>query len=605
MSNTNTTNITLTHSTLTLEQVRRKTKEELDSAVSSGRYILLDSEPGSGKTTQLPETIDDPETRVLYTTAREELYDQMERLCGDKGVDAKIVPRLYEDCPVFASEPDTATEELARTLHRVGVSGTLIHEWLNLHSDAGCQFVTEMSNFEPEQHQVLIGHYTLANLEDYTSGRTVVVDEFPEESFITHIEKPQKPVTEFLKQCELPYSDWTDLLEHRNDDDRSRAAKDWFFTRIKRTDRGLSGNPFHVLSNVTGKRHVRGAFLTASMLFMDDLGNGFETTNAPVERRGRSIPKSNFERLRDAFFRRETCVRNRESGEMWILSPPDLSGANGVVGLDGTPTPILWDLVLDLDFEHREVLSESERERYFSKLQNYTIKQANDAARHNSSGRNMTPEFDRALFEYIDVNESGEPCLVAPDSSLDELEERGLLESVKDKRNFAEIRSSNAFEGERLGVIPYALHPGDDTIKRWGALLGRAVTPNRVNGLSYGRVGDKIYHHIVHNRILQAVYRFGRDGAGATVYVATGATPSWIRPDERIQVSPFRGEKKRAISRVLRENPEAGFTDEKMATRIDCEPRHVRTAFSELREGSYVDTVVGCNGMKWYTWDSS
>ncbi|WP_367176677.1 hypothetical protein [Haloarcula rubripromontorii] len=595
----------LSHSTITLEQVRRKTKEELYKAVNSESNVLLDSEPGSGKTTQLPETIEDPDTRVLYTTAREELYNQMERLCEDEGVDAKVVPRLYEDCPVFASSPDTATEELAHILHGVGVSGTLIHEWLNLHSDTDCQFVTEMQDFDPEQHQVLIGHYTLANLEDYTSGRTVVVDEFPEESFITHIEKPQKPVTEFLKQSELPYSDWTDLLEHRNDDDRSRAAKDWFLTRIKRTDRGLSGNPFHVLSNVTGERHVRGAFLTASLLFMDDLGNGFETTNAHIERRGRSIPKSNFERLRDAFFRRETCVRNRESGEMWILSPPDLSGANGVVGLDGTPTPILWDLVLDLDFEHREVLSESERETYFAKLQNYTIKKANDAARHNSSGRNMTPEFDRALFEYIDVNESGEPCLVAPDSSLDELEERGLLESVKDERNFAEIRSSNAFEGERLGVIPYALHPGDDTIKRWGALLGRTVTPNRVGEVSYGRVGDKIYHHIVHNRILQAIYRFGRDGAGATVYVATGATPSWIRPDERIQVSPFRGEKKRAVANILRRNPSQGFTDEQIAGRLDCSDSHVRKAFNELRDEGYVDSTLGYNGKKKVYWVTS
>lgn len=595
----------LTHSPLTLEQVHRKAKEELDRTVRSGRNILLDSEPGSGKTTQLPEIIDDLDTRVLYLTAREELYNQMKRLCEDKGVDAKIVPRLYEDCPVFASAPDTATEELAHTLHEAGVSGTLIHEWLNLHSDEGCRFVTEMSNFEPEQHQVLIGHYTLANLEDYTSGRTVVVDEFPEENFITHIEKPQNPVTEFLKQCDLPYSDWTELLERRSDADRSRQAKDWFLTRIKRSDRGLSENPFHVLSNVTGERHVRGAFLTASMLFMDDLENGFETTNASVNRRGESVPQSHYERLRDAFFRRETCVRNRESGEMWILSPPDLSGANGVVGLDGTPTPILWDLVLGLDFEHREVLSEAERKTYFSKLQDYTIKQANDAARHNSSGRNMTPEFDRALFEYIEVNESDEPYLVAPDSSLDELEEQGLLEPVKAKRNFADIRSSNVFEGKRLGVIPYALHPGDDTIKRWGALLGQEVTPNRMGEVSYGRVGDRIYHHIVHNRILQAIYRFGRDGSGATVYMATGATPSWIRPDERIQVSPFRGEKKRSVSQVLRENPEEGFTDEKMATRIDCEPRHVRTAFSELREGGYVDTVVDWKRRKWYTWHNS
>lgn len=216
----------------------------------------------------------------------------------------------------------------------------------------------------------------------------------------------------------------------------------------------------------------------------------------------------------------------------------------------------------------------------------------------------MTQEFDRALFEYIEINEPNEPCLIAPDSCLNELEEQGLLGSVKDDRNFADIRSSNVFNEERLGVIPYALHPGDEAIKRWGALLGRTVIPNRGTGLPYGPVGDKIYHHIVHNRILQAIYRFGRDGSGATVYVATGATPQLVHPDERINVSPFKGKKKRAVSRVLRQNPQRGFTAQQVANRVDCTPRHVRTAFRELREHGYVDTETGLIGTKLYTWDS-
>jgi hypothetical protein len=605
MVNTHQTHNNPSHSTLTLRQVRQRTKEELCRAVNSDDNVLLDSEPGSGKTTQLPKVIEDLDSRVLYLTARGELYDQMEQLFEDHRIDAKIVPRLYEDCPVFASSPSTATEELAHSLHSAGVSGMLIHEWLNLHSDTDCQFVSEMRDFEPEQHQVLIGHYALANLEKYTSGRTVVVDEFPEESFITHVENPQKPVTEFLKQCDLPYSDWTDLLEHRNSTDRSREAKDWFLNRIAYTDSDLSGDPFHVLESVTDERHVRGAFLTVSMLFMDDLDNGFETTDKSIDRNGETMPKTSFESLRNAFFARETCVRNRESSEMWILSPPNLSGADGVVGLDGTPTPRLWSLVLGLGFEYRQVLSQSERQTYFSELQNYTIKQANTAARHNSSGRNMTPEFDRALFELIKLDESDEPCLVAPDSSIDQLKEQGLLGSVKDERNFSDIRSSNVFKRERLGVIPYAIHPGDDTIKRWGAFLGRSIIPIRVNGLSYGRIGDKIYHHLVYNRILQAVYRFGRDGGGATVYVATGAIPDWVRPDEHIQVSPFRGQKKLAVSRVLRENPKEGFTGKKMSEIVNCEPRHVRTAFRELRENGYVDSIIGQDGKKWYTWKQS
>lgn len=592
-------------SQLTLNKVHRKTSSELRKAVKSESNVLLRSEPGSGKTTQLPEIIDDLDKRVLYLTGRKKLYDQMEQLCEDKGVDGEIVPRLYEDCPVFASPPNNAKEELAHLLHRAGVGGSLIHEWLNLHSDTDCQFIVDMQNFDPEQHQVLIGHYILGNLKTCTSGRTVIVDEFPENSFITHVKSPQRPVTEFLKQCNLPYSDWTELLEYRNDDDRRRKAKGWFLEQIKRTDRKLSGNPFHVLSDVISQRHVRGAFLTASLLLMEDLGNGFETPNPNVNYHGELVPRSYFERFRSAFFQSERCVRNRESGELWILSSPDLIDTNGVVGLDGIPTPGLWELVLGLDFDHREVLSPSEREKYFSDLQDYTIKQANEADRHNSSGWNMTPEFDRALLECIDVNEPGKPCLIAPDSSIDEFEEQGLLELVKAQRNFAQIQSSNDFEGERLGMIPYAPHPGDETIKRWGALFGQSITRYQGSAMAYSHVGDEIYHHFVHNRVLQAIYRFGRDGSGATVYVATGALPDRICPDERVEVSPFRGEKKRAVSNVLREHPDQGFTANEIANRIDCSTRHVRTVFKELRGGEYVDTVVGMNGNKRYVWNNS
>jgi hypothetical protein len=378
----------------------------------------------------------------------------MERLCKKEGVDAKIVPRLYEDCPAFASSPDTADEELAHTYHQAGVSGTLIHSWLNLHPNTDCQFATEMRDFEPEQHQVLIGHYTLANFEQYTSDRTVIVDEFPEESYITHVKEPEEPVSAFLEEHDLPYADWTDLVEHRKDPGRRKEALSWFSGQRLYTKDGLPEGPFHVLNTATNNRHVRGAFLTLSMLHMDDLGNGFETVNKLINNGGETMPESSADFKKRIYFSDETCVRNRESNEMWILSPPKLSDANGVVGLDGIPTTTLWNLVLDVDLEHRKVLSPEERERYFSEVQDYTIKQASFSSRHNSSGRNMTPEFDKALFEYIKLNETCKPCLIAPDSSLDGLEQERMLGHIKKKRNFADIRSSNAFKGEQLGVIP-------------------------------------------------------------------------------------------------------------------------------------------------------
>ena len=73
-------------------------------------------------------------------------------------------------------------------------------------------------------------------------------------------------------------------------------------------------------------------------------------------------------------------------------------------------------------------------------------------------------------------------------------------------------------------------HFGDDYIQKWAALAGKAVESNDRHGIArrYGTFGDKILQHMREHQVLQALFRFARQGNGATVYVDTVALPEWV-----------------------------------------------------------------------------
>jgi hypothetical protein len=107
-------------------------------------------------------------------------------------------------------------------------------------------------------------------------------------------------------------------------------------------------------------------------------------------------------------------------------------------------------------------------------------------------------------------------------------------------------------------------YPGDDVIKRWAGLCGVGVDPQGIgknkkfveagdslesnNDRKIGvdsvpeGIGKEIYEHYVHDQVVQAILRFGRDksvieNGGATVYVSTHALPSWFEVTNELTIS--------------------------------------------------------------------
>ena len=78
---------------------------------------------------------------------------------------------------------------------------------------------------------VLIGNYLHAHVGSASEGRTLVFDEFPDDSFETALAGSHLAgaVTRYIQGIDaLPYEDHADLLEHRDDPDRRAQALAYF-----------------------------------------------------------------------------------------------------------------------------------------------------------------------------------------------------------------------------------------------------------------------------------------------------------------------------------------------------------------------------------------
>ena len=139
------------------------TVDTIIEAIASEKPTIVNAPPGSGKThsvSRLAKVLDFP---VTYLTERRKLYRDMEQLCDDMGVSSYVLPSPHEDCPTFDQDNSNCQrgEQEARTLYQNGLQGKTIHDVLNLECDEGwsCPYIDRL-DFDPENFDVLIGHYT-------------------------------------------------------------------------------------------------------------------------------------------------------------------------------------------------------------------------------------------------------------------------------------------------------------------------------------------------------------------------------------------------------------------------------------------------------------
>jgi len=559
-----------------LSAVRDHTRELIESASDVDGPVLIEAPPNSGKTTNAIRLAREAEKPVTYLARRIDLYEQAEQKAEEyDDLRYERIPAPQRDCETFLGDNDGSATAVQR-LYEKGYSGRRIHLEFQDYAPCGmdCDYIDTLETIDEEIESIdlLIGHHSHCTRHQYVRNRIVIIDEFNPDPFLqpfpgdnsTVIDDPGDIVPGFLNALDevdtgFPteiYGDVTDLIQRRDGPKGWQEAIDWF--REKGASRRSAQN-FDFLDPTLGEYddvHAYAPFLTFSLLCMERIGPGIDLAPPPsgaldeIWQDGDLGPATK-------------CLRDRNTGKMYALTPPDLSAATQVIGLDGTPTIELWNLLFAPDdgFDHQKVIAREDFPTYLRSAMNMSLIQIGDGWHPYAAGNISDSDSNR--FTAIQTLEEDAFALVSTKQALERYQDRGLLDAfvkrtdsnqdAADTRvsaehqalHYATLKSSNAFEKEPLGVVAGMPHPGDDLVQLWAGFCGEAVEVTRSNEedveKSFGELGNKIYEYFAHDQVVQAILRFGRDesvyeNGGATVYISTYALPDWFEVDDEYNV---------------------------------------------------------------------
>jgi len=510
---------------LSIDDARERTVAAISDAYEHGDQVLVEALPTMGKSYGAIKAAAETGEQVTVLTGRgqKEQYAQFKDWADEFGLSYYQLPSFKHDCPTAAGDHGDDWAEKVDGWYRRGATPQVIHAYAEdllgrplpcqcddsgNHTD--CPYASKW-DFDADEYDVLIGHYTHAYKENVTSGRVAVLDEFPAGAYETTLSgtRLQGAVSYWLDCTDaVPFDDYTDLVENR--DDESRRADGLAHL----LDDELEPDEKHVLDDHAA--HADAPLAVFSLLAGEDLGNGFE--------------KAGFEDDR-------TGVYNRETGEVAVLQPPSLDYASGVVALDGTPTKRMWELSLGERLNHREILQGDERAEYIRDALNLNLVRTTEYVKPYNSADHVNTEQDAALLDRVADQHDKKPGVITTTTAEHEYDAEGVLGLVDDTKHYGNVLGSNEFKEKRLGAVIGSNHYGDEYIAKWGAYAGeyvptgdeaRASEKEKGAGLSYNGFGDDVLTHMREHETLQAAMRFGRDGNGAVVYVHTDTLPDWV-----------------------------------------------------------------------------
>ncbi|WP_217900859.1 hypothetical protein [Halorubrum ezzemoulense] len=470
-----------------------------------------------GKSYHAVEWAESTGNPLTIFTSRRELYGQYEKWCEEQGLDYLVLPAFQHECETIGE--NYPIEARVNELYESGISGAEIHreaqryfgKVLPCQLDGPCRYM-EKREFNPEDYDVLIGHYLQAHNRDNLEDRYVAIDEFHGDSYFfepTHNEVT-RAVSNYLKSEDaLPFKNWKDLHRRHDNEEHEKVVSEW------KEELGFySHRDTRVVLQQSPHFHAHAPLLTHAAIEFELLENEWEYAELGSGR---------------------VAVRSPED-EWTVLIPPPFYAAESVVALDGTPTISKWRMALGENWiEHEEVLeSDEEKRAYLQEVLEVEIKQTDAGAKPYQSGSHVNVDSDGALLEKIHEEEGSRPAVITSKQAKERYESTGIQEHIEVAEHYGNLKGSNKFAETRLGVIIGSPHPPEgEAVIRWGAIDGRAVSREEDKdgnvkkgmNLSFGGFGNALFADVVEKEVLQAVMRFGRtpsDGEkGATVYVHT------------------------------------------------------------------------------------
>ena len=575
----------------TLQQFRQRTKDQIRFAFKSGGNHLIEALPVLGKSHSVFTVANETDTEILYLVSIDELKNQAEDWCEEFGLNAYRIPTPHNTCPSFNEEEYGEIAQQLREDYRKGVSGKDSHTLQSLPctKNSPCPYIEELER-DISDFQVLIGNPKHAYNRKYLENRLVIKDEFSEHEYEMKFTNVEKIINRFLNNVSLPFNDYQDILDNRDDNDSNiedyANAGEWYkeYGAYRDTQTAIYSIDYHAYAPL----------LTYAIIFGTDweLENGWE-----------HFPLDLFSSLHDLDYvpvgPQAKIVRNTENNSMFILNPPEFEIADGFVGLDGTPTPELWEMATGLSLSHEKILNDMEKKQYIDDIMNYEIIQTNESEKAYSGGGGITAPKDTKIAHGIYIRENEKPGLITSKKAIDNVypnyNNGEIFEYIDNncKRNFARVRSINEFEDKQLGFVSGYRHYGDEYIQKWGAYKNESISSPDQRGpeKSYGEFGDKV-HNYLKILTLQDVFRFGRNREPTTVYVNTSVLPDWVptKKVESLQIYPLYdlNQSKRETVEYLRDTNSPASARE-ISENIGRDKSTVNRSLSDLHDDGLAD----------------
>jgi hypothetical protein len=564
-----------------LSTARDRCKEMVIDAFESGDYVLVDALPTLGKShgtvaaaehTELPTTI-------LMGRGHKEQYGQYREWCAERDLSCYRLPSFHEDCPTANGQNGDDWKERLHDCHNRGLSASLIHEELEPPCvDSGsCPYEAKL-NFDPDSFDVLIGHYRHAHFPKVTNGRVVALDEYPGGAFLTSFERDfSGRVTRFLDTAtKIPYGSYIDLIAGRDNSRELQKALDVLEREY------INGRWTHAVLNDPDK-HALTPRLVYRLLQCVRLDADWEI----------HIDGSGTRMAHDKY---------HES--VHLLDPPDFSNPCAVIGLDGTPTWWLWNLVLGgIDrnrlLTHRRVLSESERRDFLDVR--YQIYQTSNNQVAYAGGNGINAQRDGALLRAISQRYGEKPALITSKKAEDIHGQQGISGEVSTTRHYGNLKGSNQLKEKELGVVIGSTHYGPKFVRKWAALSCMPVgSPQPGTSGSMRSIEEEILKHMREHQVLQAILRFGRDKNGATVFVHTNAIPDWVPVINSVISSILpHTENRLGVINALRSFDQPSTSEIRGYPDVNCSQQQVRNILNDLQSRGFVEKIDQVSGYEW------
>lgn len=517
---------------LTQNQIWDRTSSAIDRGFRQSETAVIEALPATGKSYGVIEWAAKTGNKLTVLAPRHDLLDnEYEEWCEEWGLTYYRLPSFYRDCESF-DENGEPIDEIARDLqaqYEKGCNGENLHgKFSNLpcQEHGSCSFVAERNaNFDDVD--VLLGTYWHAHTEQWIESRYVAFDEFPGEAYLEDLEGDVPGmVTAFLQDEEahngaLPFKNYRHLA-HSNPEEKEviNHIEGW-----KDNEKGHQ-YPFksgHVQRSPNSEAHSMGAMATLAVLESNWLDNQWSYSNIGAGRKA-------------------VCS---ESEDWTFLLPPDLSPAESVIGLDGTPNIDLWELALNETIDLLQPLTQEEEKQYLSDVLGLNLIQTTEDWKAIQGGAGVSPPKDVALIEGISKREGQNPSFISSKEAIRQCKPMGLDQVTEMVENYGALKGMNDFSTERLGMVHGNSHPGDQVIKMWSAFAAHSAERKFIEGeeqsgvdTDYGEFGNRVMKTYLHDEVLQAAMRFGReevDGVrGATVYIHTAAIPEWVPVEKQI-----------------------------------------------------------------------